>query len=76
MTIPYSFIEAQQARCVELREKSLARHDILMHLPQQESQLKRIVRRISSMTGRAVGLAPRPSPSEKMDAGYPPAFSK
>jgi hypothetical protein len=76
MTIPYSFIEAQQARGEELRDKSLAAHEVLMHLPQQESQLKRIFRRLQSMTSRLIEAAPQPEVPEELDTDYPPAFSK
>ena len=76
MTMPYSFIEAQQARGEEMRVKSLAMHDILRDLPQGESSLERLMRHLRSMTSRAIEAAPRPAGPEKLDTDYPAAFSK
>ena len=76
MTMPYSFIEAQQARGEEMRVKSLAMHDILRDLPQGESSLERLMRHLRSMTSRAIDKAPRPAESEAVDTRGRAAFSK
>ena len=58
------------------RERSLVIHDNLMHLPAEESLLKRLVRRLGAMTSRMIAATPRPSMVENVDGNRPPAFSK
>jgi hypothetical protein len=58
------------------RERSMAMHDNLVHLPTGDSVLKRLVRRLRAMTSRAIEVTPRGSIPESMDGNRPPAFSK
>jgi hypothetical protein len=58
------------------RERSLAIHDNLMHLPAGESVLERLLRRLRALTLRTSEARPRASIAESIDANRPPAFSK
>jgi hypothetical protein len=57
------------------RERSLAIHDNLMHLPKGESVLNRLLRRLRAVNFRKEERMPRTSLPEGMEANRP-AFSK
>ena len=58
------------------RERSMAMHDNLMHLPPSESLIKRLLGRLGSLASRAIEAAPRPALAKKADGERPPVFSK
>ena len=74
--LPNTIYESKLVHNEMRRERSLAMHDNLMHLPDGESLLKRIMRQVRAMTSRAIEVTPRPAVSENIDSNRPPAFSK
>lgn len=74
--LPNTIYESKLVHNEMRRERSLAIHDNLMHLPEGESLLKRLTRRLQAMTSQAIEAAPRSPVSENIDTNRPPAFSK
>jgi hypothetical protein len=76
MSLPHTLYESNLAHGEMRRERSLQMHEHLQHLPQGESLLQRLVRRLRTPTSGAIEASPRPSLPKNIDTRRPAAFSK
>lgn len=76
MSMPNTIYESKLAHNEMRHERSMAIHNHLMHLPQGDSVIKRLVRWLREATSRAIETAPRPSVAENFETKRPAAFSK
>lgn len=76
MSMPNTIYESKLAHNQMRHDRSMAMHAHLMHLPQGDSLLKRLLSRLRAATSRAIETAPRPSVTETFDTKRPAAFSK
>ncbi len=74
--IPHNTIEPVHVYAAGRRERSLAAHAHLMHLPAGESFLKRLLRRLGVARGRQNRSGVQPSPAPEAGPLRPPAFSR
>ena len=75
MSMPYTIFEARLDQCEEMRERSLAAHSQLMHLPQVDSLLKRLMNRLRAETASAFETRQMASDAGNGRAKHPPALS-
>jgi hypothetical protein len=75
MSLPYTIYEAKLVQCDDRRERSLAAHSQLMHLPQVDSLLKRLMERLRAATYSAFETRERPPAAGTGRAKHPPALS-
>ena len=75
MSMPYTIFEARLDQCEEMRERSLAVHSQLMHLPQVDSLLKRLMNRLRAETASAFETRQKASVAGTGRAKHPPALS-
>lgn len=76
MSMPHTIYESKLVHNDMRQERSLQMYENLRHLPQGESLLQRLVRRLRAKTSSAIEARPRPSIPENMNRKRPPAFSK
>ena len=75
MSLPYTIYEAKLVQCDDRRERSLAAHSQLMHLPQVDSLLKRLMNRLRAETASAFETRQMASVAGNGRAKHPPALS-
>lgn len=75
MSIHNTIFEARLVQCEDRRERSLAAHEHLMHLPVGESLLKRIFNRVRAATAGASSTKSLPKAADTGSVQRPPAFS-
>ena len=74
--LPETIYESKLVHNEMRRERSMAIHDHLMHLPAGESVLQRLLCRLRGMNFRSVEATPSASRADTLNANHPPAFSK
>ncbi len=75
MSMPYTIYEAKLVQCDDRRERSLAAHNHLMHLPRVDSLLKRLMNRLRAATSSAYDTGQRTAVPASGSAKHPPALS-
>jgi len=76
MSLPHTHYESNLVHGEMRRERSMQAYENLRHLPQGESLLQRLVRRLRRATSGAIEARPQPSVPGNMNRNWPPAFSK
>jgi len=75
MSLPHTIYEAKLVQCDDRRERSLAAHNNLMHLPQVDSLLKRLMNRLRAETASAFETRQMAPVAGNGRAKHPPALS-